>query len=300
MKSCITIVTRKSTLALVQAKQVQKLLQTLDSKLKTKILPIKTKGDEAKEPLWHFRGEGVFVKELEASLIKKESDLAVHSLKDMPKDQPKGLIIAAYLKREDPRDILLIKEEKTTFKELSKHSIIGTSSPRRMMNLEYLKKKFIFKAIRGNIETRIKKLKDPRGPYHAIVMANAAIKRLGLHYANIHFFSTSDFIPAPGQGIIAIECPIENKTLLQHLKQINDKKTEICAKAERMFMNALNASCQSPLSAYAYIKKNRLYFKTLVSDEQRKNIIPLYTDFKIEEAREKVPLMVEVIKKKLK
>ena len=299
MKSCITIVTRKSPLALAQTKQVEKLLQTLHPKLKTKVLAISTKGDQAKEPLWHFRGEGVFVKELETSLIKKESDLAVHSLKDMPKNQPKGLTIAAYLKREDPKDILLIKEEKT-FEELSKHSIIGTSSPRRMMNLEYLKKQFIFKAIRGNIETRIKKLKDPREPYHAIVMANAAIKRLGLHYTNIHFFSTSDFIPAPGQGIIAIECATENKTLIKQLKQINDTETEICAKAERMFMNALNASCQSPLSAYAYIKKNRLYLKTLVSDEQRKNIIPLYTDFKIEEAREKILLIVEVIKKKLK
>ena len=201
----LKIGTRSSKLALKQTKLVVKKLENLPQirkKFSFKIIKVKTKGDIDKSKILHSGYKGFFTKKIDDLLLKKKIDLAVHSAKDIPSKIGDNISIAAFLKREDPRDILLSKKN-YTFNDLPKNVTIGTSSIRRKTQIHNLRPDLNIKYMRGNIETRIKKLK--KNKYDAIILALAGLKRLGISYKNKNILNTSKLIPAGGQGAIAVE-----------------------------------------------------------------------------------------------
>jgi hydroxymethylbilane synthase len=208
--------------------------------------------------------KGLFTKEIDDAQLNLEIDIAVHSLKDLPTKLPKGLIIGAVLKREDPLDVILFNKKKK-FKSLSKGAVVGTSSLRRSVQLKKLRPDLNIKDIRGNVETRIKKLK--KGNFDAIILAAAGLKRLGIdeHYEKLNIgFMT----PSPGQGVIALVVR-ENDKNLGFLKKVNDPSSFIESECERIYLSALDGSCETPVGALAKIKlikkKKKIHFNYMAS-----------------------------------
>ena len=265
----LKIGTRSSKLALKQTKLVVKKLENLPQirkKFSFKIIKIKTKGDIDKSKILHSGYKGFFTKKIDDLLLKKKIDLAVHSAKDIPSRIDNNISIAAFLKREDPRDILLSKKN-YTFNNLPKNVTIGTSSIRRKTQIRNLRPDLNIKYMRGNVETRIKKLK--KNKYDAIILALAGLKRLGLSYKNNNILNASKFIPAGGQGAIAVTIRSKDSITNNLIKKINNNKTEIEVKTERKFLEKIKANCDSPVGAYAKIINNYIYFSVAVPNKNK-------------------------------
>jgi len=256
--------TRKSKLALWQANFVKSKLEALG--LEIELVLITTTGDKILDtPLSKIGGKGLFVKEIENALMEDEIDFAVHSLKDVPAFIPQGLVVDIFLEREDPKDAFVSKSYKT-LNELPPSAKIGTSSIRRKVQLLQKRQDLTIEDLRGNVDTRLKKLED--GLYDAIILASAGLKRLGLEGV---ISSYLDFIPAVGQGIVAIEYKDSNKELSNILRQINHEPTYICALAERSFLETVEGNCQIPMGAHATLTQDLIKIRGFIANEDGTN-----------------------------
>ena len=261
----LKIGTRGSELAMWQARHIAESLGTD----KTEIVIIKTQGDHIQNVSFDkMEGKGFFTKEIEEALLKKDIDIAVHSLKDLPTQMPAGLVLAAVPEREDPADILLIRKEKAAQSApfpLEDGAIIGTSSIRRLAQLKCARPKLEVKALRGNVNTRLRKLHE--GEYDAIILAAAGLKRLNLDLSQFvtQRISFDVFLPAPGQGALALQVREDDKTALDAVAALNDEKTLRAVRAERSFLNAFGGGCHIPLGALATIHENEISLDGLVA-----------------------------------
>jgi hydroxymethylbilane synthase len=263
MKSSIKIATRKSLLAIKQTEIVKDKLLAIDPDLEIEFVELSTEGDDKlDQSLVKIGGKGLFIKNLENALLDKKADFAVHSMKDMPYEMPKGLIIASILKREDPRDVLVAKVD--ALSKLAYGAVIGTSSLRRRSQLLRARPDLKVEFIRGNVITRLKKYDD--GEFDAIVLAAAGLKRLGLEDRISFYFSIDEMIPAVGQGAIGLECREGDDEMIDLLKKINDQLTHDCIMAERKVSESLAASCHTPLGAYADINADVMTLRAMVSN----------------------------------
>lgn len=270
----IKIGTRGSKLALYQANLVKdKLLSIFKHKnIEIEIKAIKTSGDKIlTASLSAYGGKGLFVKEIEDALLKGDIDIAVHSLKDVPQTIPESLVIGCVLKRDDPRDCIILKDKPSLNIEwvditswLKKYAIIGSSSLRRQSLLKRLRDDLVFEPLRGNIDTRLAKLK--KGYFDAIILSSSGLIRLGLSSYIDVYLDPNVFIPQCGQGVIAIEYAIAGKEIHDMLQPLNDEDTYIATFAERLFIKKLDCGCASPVGAYAQIKDGKLHIKGFVSN----------------------------------
>ena len=253
MNKRITIGSRGSKLALLYAQKAkEKIIQETDlSEENIIIKKIKTKGDEIQDSrLSEIGGKGLFSSSIEMELQNKNIDIAVHALKDMPINETSGLNTETFLERNDPREILITSDKKK-LKELSSKSIIGTSSFRREFQIKKIRPDLNCKVIRGNVDTRIKKLKD--GLYDAIILSYAGIKSLNLESEISEIFSAQEIIPSAGQGVIALQSRENDNEIISILKKINHEETYIRAKAERNVLKILEGDCQTAVGAHSKI-----------------------------------------------
>lgn len=248
----IVVGSRKSQLALTQTNWVINEIRQLQLPYNFEVKEITTKGDRILDvTLSKVGGKGLFVKEIEIAMLNGEIDMAVHSMKDMPSELPKGLVIASVPKRVDHRDAFISKKYDSLM-AMPKGAIVGTSSLRRSAQILAKRPDLEIKWIRGNIETRLRKLEE--GQYDAIILAAAGLKRMGWSRDYVtEYLSIDDCLPAVGQGALAIQCREEDKELLQLLSRINDDATMRTVMAERSFLHRLEGGCQIPIAAYAEI-----------------------------------------------
>ena len=252
----ITIGSRGSKLALIYAERVKKEIQKF-YKDHIEIKTIVTSGDKnQKDRLSDLGGKGLFSKNIEIELLENKIDLAVHALKDMPSIETKGLLTDCFLKRNDPNEILISKNN-IKFNKLKSSSVVGTSSFRREFQLKNKRTDLNFKLIRGNVDTRIKKLNE--GKYDAIILSKAGIKSLNLMDHITEEFSTDDIIPSVGQGAIAIQCRSSDNDMIKFLKKINHMETHICVTAEREVLKILEGDCETAVGAISKIEGNNIY-----------------------------------------
>lgn len=245
----LVIATRESALAMWQAKHIQARLQALYPQTIVEILGMTTTGDQILDsPLARIGGKGLFVKELEQALADGRADLAVHSMKDVPMHLPEGFTLAAIGKREDPRDAF-VSNQHLRLENLPEGSVVGTSSLRRQSQLQARLPHIKIESLRGNLQTRLRKLDE--GQYAAIILAAAGLKRLGLESRITQYIPTEQSIPAVGQGALGIEVHMKRQDLLSVLAPLNHPDTAMCVEAERSMSRALAGSCQVPLGAYA-------------------------------------------------
>ena len=260
----IRIATRKSPLALWQATKVSEMLKNIDNSINIEIIKITTSGDKILDkPLYNVGGKSLFLKELEQSLLKDECDIAVHSMKDMPAILHEDLAISAILKREDASDVLISKKY-NSLKDFTKNSSIGTSSVRRICNLKYDYPNIHISDLRGNIDTRIDKVLN--GEIDGIILAAAGVKRLGLEKYISSYLNKNMWIPAIGQGAIGIEIKKSNEKLNKFINKLNDEHTSICVNAEREISKFFNASCNTPIAAYAETNNNNIYITSMIGN----------------------------------
>jgi hydroxymethylbilane synthase len=246
----LVIATRKSKLALWQSNHIKDLLKKRYPSLDVELLEMSTKGDKILDtPLAKIGGKGLFTKELEEAMLRGEAHIAVHSLKDVPMEFPKGLILGAVTKREDPRDALLSQNYKS-IDELPNGAIVGTTSLRRRMQLLSYRDDLIVKSLRGNVNTRIDKLKN--GEFDAIILATAGLNRLGLTKEVRYMtpIAVTEMIPAMGQAALGIEA-VDDKEVLEIISFLNDEKAYIETKVERDFVTILEGGCQVPIGVHA-------------------------------------------------
>ena len=259
----ITIASRESPLAMWQAEHIKTQLNLLYPDLTIQIKGFKTQGDIILDKsLATIGGKGLFIKELEQALLNKDADLAVHSMKDLPMNIMEDFQLAAITKREDPRDAF-ISESYNSFDDLPAGSVVGTSSLRRQSQIKAKYPHLEISPLRGNLQTRLKKLK--KGDYAAIVLAAAGLIRLGLKDKITMFLETNISIPAVGQGALGIEILSGNEELHTLIKPLNDDNSARCVLAERMVSRSLAGSCTVPLGAYAYIEKESLIINGFVA-----------------------------------
>jgi len=286
-KKKIIIGTRSSKLALWQAEFVKAELNRLYPDIEIELNKIKTTGDKILDvPLAQVGGKGLFVKEIEEALLGGKADIAVHSMKDVPTEFPEGLHLAVICEREDPRDAFIsgIQDsrpselpEATKFKiqdskSLPKGAKIGTSSLRRACQLLSLRPDLKIEQLRGNLETRLRKLDE--GRFDAIILAAAGVKRLGLEKRITEILPFEISLPAIGQGAVGIECRIDDEFINKVIAPLDHLETAICVKAERAFLKKLEGGCQVPIAAYARIgqrarsagQKTNIYTSSLVLD----------------------------------
>ena len=267
----ITIGARGSKLSSAYVAIVKELLIKKNNVLKEENInfkAIKTSGDlNFNKNISEIGGKNLFCKEIEEKLIRREIDIAVHSLKDMDSVETRGLGIQAYIKRNDPRESFVSKK----FANLSelKNVKIGSSSRRRELQLKSFNKNLKVESIRGNIDTRI--LKVEKGEYDGVILALAGLKMLKLEKYVKEIFSLKDFIPTVGQGIIAVQCRDDDEYIKKILRKINDKETEICALAERSFLKTLGGDCDTAVGCSAILKKDNIELNAqLFSDDGKK------------------------------
>ena len=252
----IIIGSRGSKLALIYANRAKELIIKNKKIENVEIKSITTKGDTIKDVrVSEYGGKGLFCKAIEQELLEKKIDIAVHALKDMPAEETKGLLTNCFLERNDPREILISKDNKN-LKNLEPGSIIGTSSFRREFQIQRIRKDLKYKLIRGNVETRIKKLND--GLYDAIILSYAGINSLGLTEKISQTFSTSEIIPSTGQGVVALQCREDDEVIIELLKRINHTQTQNCVTAERNVLKILEGDCETAVGVFADIDKNKI------------------------------------------
>jgi hydroxymethylbilane synthase len=246
----IRIATRSSELALRQARTVARLLEKTG--VTTELVTYKTAGDKnLAQPLSEIGAKGLFTKELEDDLARGKVDCCVHSLKDLPTVSPQGLAVEACLKREDPRDVLVVNHNvgASTLAELPRGSRVGTSSLRRRAQLLALRSDLEVVELRGNVPTRVKKVDD--GLVHAAILAAAGLHRLDVHQRISAYLDAPEWLPAAGQGAIAVQIRADDEATRVVVAKLNDRHTEIATRAERAFLAALEGGCQVPIGALA-------------------------------------------------
>lgn len=263
--------TRRSMLALTQTKWVVDQLKALAPEGSFELHEIVTKGDRILDvTLSKVGGKGLFVKEIEQSLMDKETDLAVHSLKDMPSELPEGLVIGAVPKRVDPRDVLLSKDGKT-LDELPHGALVGTSSLRRSAQLLAYRPDLQIESVRGNIDTRVRKLNE--GNFDAIVLAAAGLERVNWEGNISQYLPVEISLPAVGQGALAIECRADDQETLELLRRFDHEPTRRAVTAERSFLHKMQGGCQVPIGAYATVGEGDLVTLTaLVASPDGKQV----------------------------
>ena len=260
----LRIGTRGSKLALVQSEWVKKEMQSRYPELRVELVKIRTKGDKIIDaPLSKVGGKGLFVKEIEEALLKREVDLAVHSLKDVPAELHKGLQLSVYPKREDPRDALVSSLFRKVG-DLPQGASVGTSSLRRSAQLLHMRPDLRIAPLRGNVDTRLRKLDS--GELQAIVLAAAGLQRLGLSDRITALLSPDSVLPAIGQGVLGLEVRENDQKVQNLISFLNDLETELAARAERAFLKELEGGCQVPLAGYARVEKGRLVLDGMVAE----------------------------------
>src|SRR5262245_42961861 len=253
----LMIATRESRLALWQAEHVKSLLEARGHQVS--LLGMTTRGDQILDrSLSKVGGKGLFVKELEVALEEGRADIAVHSLKDVPMDMPAGFALACVMEREDPRDAF-VSNRYEQLKDLPQGAVVGTSSLRRVVLLRALRPDLKIEPLRGNLDTRLRKLDD--GQYDAIVLAAAGLKRLGLGARIRSIFDTADMLPAAGQGALGIESRAERPDVAAALAPLAHQTTWLCVAAERAVSRAMGGSCSMPLAAHATLEGEYLQLR---------------------------------------
>ena len=253
MQGNIKLATRKSPLALRQANLVKNNLLDNNIFSNVEIVAMSTSGDNVDQETFKKNGgKGLFLKELENALISGEADIAVHSMKDVPAKLDENFLITSIMKREDPRDVFISNSHKSIAQISS--GTIGSSSPRRQAMIKHFVGNIDVVEIRGNINTRLKKLQDSK--IDGIVLAKAGLQRMDMGNLITEELNINTFVPSPGQGVLCIECLYKNKQIIQKIKKLVHKNTEICARAERIFAAELDGDCMSPIGAYAEVKEN--------------------------------------------
>ena len=257
-KEKILIGARRSKLALKYAQKAKNEI-IKNSNLSDKDIQIKeiiTKGDQVQESrLSDIGGKGLFSKNIEVELREKKIDIAVHALKDMPANEPDDLIANSFLKRNDPREIL-ISSKNIKFKNLKLKSVVGTSSFRREFKIKDMRSDLSCKLIRGNVDTRIKKLKNKK--YDAIVLSAAGIISLNLENEITQTFAIDEFIPSAGQGIVALQCRKDDTEIVSILNKVNHRETYNCAIAERNVLKVLEGDCETAVGVHASLNKDKI------------------------------------------
>jgi hydroxymethylbilane synthase len=262
--SVLRIATRKSPLALWQADHVATLLRGAHAGLNVELLPMTTQGDRIQDrSLATIGGKGLFIKELEIALAERRADIAVHSMKDVPAEMPRGFVIAAFLARADPRDALLCRRG-SALTDLPKGAKLGTSSLRRRAQILAARPDLSIEPLRGNVDTRLARLES--GALDAIVLACAGLVRLGLESRITTRLAPGTMLPAVGQGAIGIECRSEDARTRALVAALDDAATHTALAAERAFARTLGGSCQSPIAALARIEEDRLTLQGLVAE----------------------------------
>ncbi len=243
------IATRESALALTQAKLIQQQLLSFHPELSVELIGITTEADRKLDiTLDKIGGKGLFVKELEHALMENRADIAVHSLKDVPVELPEGLHLPVICERSDPFDAFVCPRD-LTFMDLPKDAVVGTSSLRRQSQLQALRPDLHFKNLRGNVNTRLRKLDD--GEFDAIILAAAGLERLGFSDRIRHVFEPESLLPAAGQGVLAIECRRDDPSIENLIRCLIHPTTALCATAERAMNLRLGGGCHVPIGAYA-------------------------------------------------
>lgn len=269
----LIIGSRGSRLALWQAEHAKARLLELNPGLEIQIEVIKTTGDVKPDPLSVIGGKGVFTKELEDALLSKRIDIAVHSLKDLPTILPEQLSISAICEREDPRDALVSPADRriSSLRDLAAGSVVGTSSQRRLAQLKALRDDLVVKDLRGNVDTRVRKLDERQ--YDALILASAGLIRLGLQNRISAPIATGEILPAVGQGAIAIETRADDEVAIEATAKLNHRETEVACRAERAFLRSLGGGCQYPIAAHAVIEGQRLQLEGLVANPDGSQIL---------------------------
>jgi hydroxymethylbilane synthase len=263
--SDLVIASRESALAMWQARNIQARLVELYPHANVTIRGMTTQGDRILDrALDKIGGKGLFVKELEDALAAGSADIAVHSMKDVPMVLPPGFAIAAITARADPRDAF-VSNEYAAFAALPDGSRVGTSSLRRESQIRARFPRLLVEPLRGNVQTRLKKLDD--GQYAAIVLAAAGLKRLGLADRIAAVLTPEESLPAPGQGALGIECRADRGDILELMRPLHDDATAVCVRAERAVSRALSGNCQLPLGAYAQVEDGRVRLRGFVASQ---------------------------------
>lgn len=297
----LKIGTRGSKLALTQTNLIIDKLKKIDNTLDIEIKIIKTKGDIILDKALDKIGDkGLFVKEIENELLNEEIDLAVHSMKDMPSVQPIGLKLESAFEREDYRDILITKEGIKSLDDIPKNAKIGTGSKRRKYQLLDVRNDLMMVPIRGNVETRIRKIKELN--LFGVILAYAGVKRLNLDKElkdKIYAFKEDEMIPAPAQGILGIEYKEDRKDIQNLVKSIIDKNNKIMCDAERSYLKGLDGSCHIPMGAIAKINDSKLTIKAVYGISDGSKLIKKEIQGNIEDAKILGEKLANLIKEEL-
>jgi hydroxymethylbilane synthase len=263
----IRIGTRGSVLALIQARVVADALAGVE----TAIVPMRTEGDRLAEArLAVVGGKGLFVREIEEAVLRGQVDVAVHSLKDLPAESPPGLMLAAFPAREDPRDVLVARQP-ASVETLARGARVGTSSPRRRALLLAVRPDLTIEPIRGNVDTRLRKLASDE--WDAIVLAAAGLRRLELAPEHCAALDPETFVPAVGQGILAVQARIDDHRTRACLARLDDPATRVCALAERAYLARLGASCNTPMAAHARLDGDTVRVAAVVASDDGRRVL---------------------------
>ncbi|BAX51537.1 Porphobilinogen deaminase [Photobacterium damselae subsp. piscicida] len=267
----IRIATRKSPLAMWQAEFVKAELEKAHPGLVVELVPMVTKGDVVLDtPLAKVGGKGLFVKELEVAMLEGRADIAVHSMKDVPVEFPQGLGLVTICEREDPRDAF-VSNRYNSLEELPQGSIVGTSSLRRQCQLRSQRPDLIVKDLRGNVNTRLRKLDD--GEYDAIILACAGLKRLKMDARIRAAIAPETSLPAVGQGAVGIECRLDDTRVRDLLAALNHQETATRVLCERAMNNRLQGGCQVPIGSYAELQGDQIWLRALVGEPDGSQIV---------------------------
>jgi len=289
----VRIGTRGSALALWQAEWVRSQLRAAHPGLTVDLVTIKTQGDKILDvPLAKVGGKGLFVKEIEEALLEGRVDVAVHSMKDMPAELLAGLHVAAVPLREDPRDVLVMGEG-SGFADLPRGARVGTSSLRRAAQLLHLRADLKIETLRGNLDTRLRKL-EAQG-FHAVVLAAAGIKRMGLSHLITQYLEPELMLPAVGQGALGIETRTEDAPTNELVAGLAHQPTMVAVRAERAFLRRLQGGCQVPIGGYATLEGERLVLTGMVADLQGRRVIRRVLHGEARQAEEVGENLAEVV-----
>ncbi|UCF82639.1 MAG: hydroxymethylbilane synthase [Desulfobacteraceae bacterium] len=267
----LKIGTRGSKLALAQSQWVKEKLEARNLDLVVELVTIKTTGDKILDsPLSKIGGKALFVKEIEEALLKKAVDLAIHSMKDIPAELPEGLALSAFPEREDPRDAF-VSIEFQTLEDLRQGAKVGTSSLRRAAQLLAMRPDLKLVPLRGNVNTRLRKLEE--GEVQAIILATAGLRRLGLESRITQVIPSEQVLPAIGQGALGLEVRSDDEKTINLLEFLNHEETAVTVRAERAFLKELEGGCQVPMAAFCRLNHSQLHLEGMVAELDGSKII---------------------------
>jgi len=282
MISRLKIATRSSKLALWQSNWIKERLEEIHTDLQVELVHLKTRGDKILDvPLAKIGGKGLFVKELETALLEHRADIAVHSLKDVPTEFPEGLELSVFTRRAHPSDAF-ISNRYSSFSTLPENAVVGTSSLRRIAQLNKVRPDVRFESLRGNVDTRLRKL--DAGEFDAIILAAAGMIRLGLGNRITEVLAHEISLPAIGQGVVCIESRIGDEAVLEHIRPLMDTETAVRISAERALLKRLNGGCQIPIAGYAVLAEGRVELTGVLAAPDGNPLLRMVEDGPITEA----------------